>query len=280
MNELFTDFSSRTLVTIVDILLVTFLIFRLLLLVRGQRAWRVVIGIAVFVLALWLSDVFGLRTLNWLLDKASLLAPVALVILLLPELRQAIEGMARLGIWSERFLGTRRSIGDLTLEEIVRATQVLSGQKTGAIIIIERNNPLDDVASTGIPIQAKVSAPLLESIFYGENPLHDGAIVIRFDRILAGACRLPLSESQNLSNNLHMRHRAAVGITEQSDALALVVSEERGTISICTGGVLTPIGPNDDLREILRREVGEDDSKPKGGKAILTKSAEPKEVTQ
>ncbi len=228
--------SWKGLVNVIDILLVAFVIFRLLKLVRGTRAWRVVMGIGVFVVALALSDTLGLRTLHWILDKATLLAPVALVILFLPELRQALDGFARFGIWSDRLIGGESDLADGTLEEIVKAAEELAQSKTGALIVIERSNRLDDVAQTGSPVHGLVTAPLLGAIFYEGNPLHDGAVLIRDKEVLAAACRLPLSESSKIGAQYHMRHRAGLGVSEQSDCVVLIVSEERGSISLAVDG--------------------------------------------
>lgn len=235
-----------------DVLLVAYLVFRLLKLVRGTRAWRVVIGIGVFLLAVFLSDKLELKTLHWLLDKATLLAPVALVILFLPELRQTIEGFARVGIWSERLITGDKPINDATLEEVARAAEDLARTHTGALMVIERGNRLDDIAANGVMVRAQVTSQLLGAVFYEGNPLHDGAVVIRDGEVLAASCRLPLSESMQISSRYHMRHRAAVGMSEQADCVVVVVSEEQGSVSVAVDGRLTDVSGHDDLRAKLR----------------------------
>lgn len=247
--------SWRGLVHVVDILLVTYLTFRLLKLVRGTRAWRVVLGIGVFVAALALSDYLGLQTLHWILDKATLLAPVALVILFLPELRQAIDGFARLGLWSGRFIGGEISVEENVIEQIVQAAGEMSDERTGALIVIERNNHLDDIAANGVPVHADVTAALLGAIFYEGNPLHDGAVIVRDREVLAAACRLPVSESSSIGDKYHMRHRAGIGVSEQADCVVLIVSEERGSMQLAIDGGLIQIQNKEELATRLRQEL-------------------------
>jgi diadenylate cyclase len=222
--------------------------------VRGTRAWRILGGIVIFVLGLWLSNVLKLSTLHWLLDKATLLGPVALVILLLPELRQALEGFGKLGKFTERLSGGELHVEAKSIEEIVAAVTEMAAARVGAIIVLERVGSLDEIIGNGVRLDARVSAPLLNSVFYMGNPLHDGAAIIRGDHVVAAACRLPLSESSKIDSMLHMRHRAAVGVTESLDCMAIVVSEERGVISIASDGKLRRLGSHIELREILNKE--------------------------
>lgn len=244
------DPSYKGIVAVIDILLVTFLIYRVLKLVRGTRAWKILIGIGVFVLALFLSERLQLNTLHWILERVSVLGPVALVILLLPELRQAIEGFARIGLLPERLLAGD-SATHSTLEEIVEAATDMSQRKIGALIVIEREERLDDVVRNGVPLKAEVSAALLEAIFYHGNPLHDGAAIIRNDLVYAAACRLPLSENPTLGAQYHMRHRAGIGVSENADCVVLIVSEERGQVSVAVNGELTVAEDSEDLKKML-----------------------------
>jgi diadenylate cyclase len=248
-----------------DIFLVTYLIYRILILVRNTRAWRILLGIVVFIAALFISDALQLRTLHWVLDKATALAPVALVILLLPELRQALEGFARLGLWTSRIGGPVNSSSAKAIDDLVAGMTELAQQRLGALIVIERANPLSDVIANGVPLDAQLTPALLNSIFYKGSPLHDGAAVIRSDRVIAAACQLPLTESEDVSRKVHMRHRAGIGVSEQSDCISLIVSEERGTISVAINGRMTFCeGPNE-LRAILNHELRglEKEGKPK-----------------
>jgi diadenylate cyclase len=264
---------DRALVAAVDILLVAFLIYRILMLVRGTRAWRIVMGLFIYLFVLGLSERLGLKTLHWVLAQALSIWPVALVILLLPELRQAIEGLGKLDRWTSRIGGTPPRAEARTVEEIVASVAELAAGSIGALIVVERSASLDEIIANGVLLNARVSAPLIVSVFYERNPLHDGAIVVRGDRLTAAACRLPLSESSRLDQHVHMRHRAAVGVTEATDCLAIVVSEERATISVASEGRLRRLSSHLDLRDILNRELRSDDGshrakRPKGRKAV------------
>ncbi len=245
----------RGVMAVIDILLVAFLIYRLLKLVRGTRAWKVLIGIGVFVGALFLSEKLELHTLHWILEKASVLAPVALVILLLPELRQAIEGFAKIGLLPERLLTGESSTSHTVLDEIVEASENMARRNIGALIVIEREEQLNEVARNGVPLNAEVTAALIEAIFYHGNPLHDGAAIIRKDNLLAAACRLPLSENPLLGAQYHMRHRAGVGVSEAADCVVIIVSEERGECSIAVDGELIHCKSGEDLKNRLQSLV-------------------------
>lgn len=258
------EFSRESLVHVFDILLVAYLNYRLLSLTRGSRAWRILGGIVAFILLLFVSSYLELQTLNWILDKATLLAPVALVILLLPELRQALEGVGKLGFWPKRLASLATNTEPRTVDAIVQAAAELATASVGALIVIEREASLDEIISNGVRLEAQVSAPLLGSIFYDQNPLHDGAAIVRGDVLVAAACRLPLSESAGLDQTLHMRHRAAVGVTEGRDCISVVVSEERGHVSYAVDGVLTQVSPSE-LRSILKKELlGGEEAKTNG----------------
>lgn len=255
------------LVAVLDVLLVAYLCYRLLMLVRGTRAWRILVGIGIFVFFLGISERLGLTTLHWVLAQAVPLGPVALVILLLPEMRQAIEGLGKLDRWTQRLASPAETRAEArTVEEIVAATAELAAGRVGALIVVEKAAPLDEIASNGVALSAAVSAPLLGAIFYEGNPLHDGAVVIRDDQILAAACRLPLSESTRIDQSVHMRHRAAVGVTEATDAICIAVSEERGTISVAIEGRLRRLNGHLELRDLLNRELRGDEA-PKPPKA-------------
>lgn len=249
-------------IAVLDVLLVAYLIYRLLMLVRGTRAWRILVGIGIFVFLLGASERLGFQTLHWILASATPLGPVALVILLLPELRQAIEGLGKLDRWTQRLASPSEARAEArTIEEIVAAAAELAAQRVGALIVIEKAAPLDEIASNGVALSAAVSAPLLGAIFYEGNPLHDGAVVVRGDTILAAACRLPLSESTRIDQSVHMRHRAAVGVTEATDALCIAVSEERGTISVASDGRLRRLGGHLELRDLLNQELRGEEEK-------------------
>ena len=223
------------------------------------------LGLLVFGVLLFVSGALGLTTVNWILTQASLLGPVALAILFLPELRQAIEGLTKLSWFPDSVteVGHEKNLDRGSVEEIVGAVAEMARDRIGAIIVIETGGHLDEIAANGVMLNAKITTSLLGSIFYGQNPLHDGAVVIRGNNILSAACRLPLSESR-LERNLHMRHRAALGVTEQNDVIAIVVSEEKGSIRVSSEGKLYVIASSAELREFLisNTTTGEPGSNP------------------
>ncbi len=243
----------------IDIALVTILIYRLLLLVRGTRAWRITLGVLGYLLLMLASEILKFNTLYWLLEKGSVVGPVALVILFLPELRQGIEDFGRFGVFLQTPIGLTSRPEEVsqarTIEEIVAACAELASESVGALIVVEKTISLQEIVSNGVALGAEVSAPLLGAIFFENNPLHDGAVIVRRDTIAAAACRLPLSESSRLDPVVHMRHRAAVGVTENLDCIAIVVSEERGTISVAFEGRLRRLANHLELREFLNHEL-------------------------
>jgi diadenylate cyclase len=239
-----------------DIAIVAFLIYRLLLLVRGTRAWQIFAGLVVFLALLALSSELKLVSLNWILERMTLLGPVALVILFLPELRHGLEGLGKFGLFGvQRIVAKEVPTYASTIDEIVRAVSQLARDRVGALVVIDRSLALDDIADTGQHLDAKVSAPLLQSLFHDGNPLHDGAAILRGDRVLSAGCRLPLSDSRTIDRRVHMRHRAAVGVTENSDCIAIAVSEERGTVSVAQNGFLKTLAAPIDLSEFLAAEL-------------------------
>ncbi len=269
----FRELSMVNLIHIIDILLVAYLVYRVLSMIRGTRAWRILGGVVIFIGALFLSDYLQLKTLHWVLDKATLLAPVALVLLLLPELKQTLEGFARIGLWPEAF-SRDKGTGAQTVEEVVAAVAEMSASRLGAIIVIERGTHLEEIATNGVILNAAVSAALLDSIFYHGNPLHDGAVIIRSDTILAAACRLPLSDNPRLEKSLHMRHRAGIGISEQSDAIAIIVSEEKGTVSVAIDGAIRRLSGHIELRDVLNKELRNGDEQGRRGRRRKDRSEE------
>jgi diadenylate cyclase len=234
-----------------DILAVAFLIYRLLLLAKGTRAWQITAGLAIFFLAVFISDRAQLFALNWLLRQAFPLGPVAIVILFLPELRHALEEFGRPGFWG-RSLGlvAKEEMRDM-VDAVVTAVSTLSVKRIGALIVFEREVGLGDIIETGTPMDATVSSELIGTLFYKGTPLHDGAVIIREDRIVAAGCTLPLTASPKVDATVHTRHKAALGMTEESDAIVVVVSEETGTISIAMEGKLIRGLRDETLRERL-----------------------------
>jgi len=227
-----------TLRDLLDILLVTVLIYQLLLLIRGTRAVQLVMGLVVLFVLYALSRLLGLVTVNWLLSYVGIVIPIAFLILFQPELRRMLEQLGRGGVLSTAFGPPLGREAIRLVSDVARAARVLSIRKTGALVVLERNTGLTDVVETGIRVDATVTVPLLLTIFYPNTPLHDGAVILRGNRVLAAACLLPLSENPTLSKTLGTRHRAAVGIAEQTDAVAVIVSAETGVISVAREGEL------------------------------------------
>lgn len=241
---------SSTWMGILDVLVVAYLIYRLLLLVRGTRALQILGGLGTLLLALVLSDRFQLNTLNWLLRQVVPLGPVAIVILFYPELRHALEEFGP-RFWSRGLsLLNREDVSEM-IEAVVSAVGMLSAHRIGTLIVFERQTGLDDVIGTGVLLDAVVTVELLETIFYKGTSLHDGAVVIRNSKIAAAACILPLTDRPKVDATVHTRHKAALGMSENSDAVVVVVSEETGTISLAIDGKLLRGQSEETLRERL-----------------------------
>lgn len=231
--------AARAVAVVADILIVAYVIYRILVLIRGTRAVSLIKGLAVLFIANLVSRILGLTTVYWLLQRAITMVFVALPIVFMPELRRALEQIGRGRLFGAGFDLFSREDAARSIGEIARAASLLSAQKIGALIIIERDTGLQDFVETGVRMDAVVSAELLMNIFIPNTPLHDGSVIIRGDRIAAASCYLPLTENPNLSKRLGTRHRAALGISEQTDAVAVIVSEETGAISIASAGRLT-----------------------------------------
>ncbi len=224
--------------TIVDILLVAYVIYKLLMLIKGTRAVQLLKGLAVLVVASALSDRLHLYTMNWILEKTWTMLFVALPIVFWPELRRALEQLGRGGFFGRHFFLVEED-ARRTAREVARAAEIFSRRRVGALLVFMGETGLKEYVESGIELDALVSAEALLNIFEPNTPLHDGAVIIRGNRILAAACYLPLTQENTLlSKEFGTRHRAALGITEQSDALAVVVSEETGIISLVQGGKL------------------------------------------
>jgi diadenylate cyclase len=242
-----------------DILAVAWLIYRLLLLAKGTRAWQITAGLAIFFIAVLASNKLQLYSLNWLLRQAFPLGPVAIVILFLPELRHALEEFGRPGFWGQSLgLVAKEEMRDM-VNAVVVAVSTLSVKRIGALIVFERESGLEDIISTGTEVNAIVSSALIGTLFYKGTPLHDGAVVIRGDKIVAAGCTLPLTVNPKVDATVHTRHKAALGMSEESDAVVVVVSEETGTVSIAVNGKLLRGMRDDTLRDRLMSflQIGE-----------------------
>ena len=243
-----------TVISVIDILLVAIVIYEFLALIRGTRAALILVGVSVVILAFYFSRVGQLTTLNWLITRVLPYAVFALIVIFAPEIRQAL---ARLG---RRLTFARGSGPDAdAYDDIVLAANLFSQNQTGALMVIEREIGLRTYIESGVAIDAQLSYDLLATIFRPSAPLHDGAVIIRGDRISAAACFLPLSMNPVLSTQLGTRHRAAIGITEETDSIAVVVSEETGSISLAVAGTIERDLAIEQLRDrmgiLLRRYV-------------------------
>jgi len=221
-------------IDVIDIAVVSFLLYKLFALMRGTRAVHMFFGLIVLFLLSVLAQWMNLIAVNWLITSLRTVWVIAFVIIFQPELRRALSMLGQNPVLS-RLVRMRQSH---VIPEIVKAVQEMSENKVGALIVLEKDMGLKNYAETGTTVDARVSAELIESIFTPPSPLHDGAVVIQNDRVVAAGCTLPLSTNQRLSQALGMRHRAALGMSEESDALVIVISEETGTISLVEDGKL------------------------------------------
>ena len=240
---------------IVEILILAFLIYHILVWIKNTRAWSLLKGLLVVCAFVAIAALFNMSTILWIVQHVTGLAVTAIVILLQPELRSAMEELGQTNILSSLFnLDYTRTpegrFSDKTINEIVRATMQMSKVRTGALIVIEQTSPLQEYARTGIDVDALVTSQLLINIFEKNTPLHDGAVIIRKNRVVSATCYLPLSENR-MDKNLGTRHRAGVGISEVTDSLTIIVSEETGEISIAYRGSLTRNVSEEVLRERL-----------------------------
>ena len=238
---------------IIDILVVTLIIYQVLILVRRTRAVQLVIGLGVLFAAYLVSVWLQLYTLQWLLSRVGLVVPLALLVLFQPELRRVLEQFGRGGVSLVGFTtnGLDREARIRLINDVARAARILGSRKIGALIILERRVGLADFIETGIRIDGVATVQLLINIFFPNTPLHDGAVIIRGNRVLAAGCLLPLTERPGLSRALGTRHRAAIGITEETDAVSVVVSEETGTISLAREGRISRGLTEDELKASL-----------------------------
>ena len=232
-------FSGIGITDVIDILIVAFVVYKLLGLIRQTRAEQLLKGVLLLIVATFLSEVLGLHTINWLLKGIVALGAVAILVVFQPELRRALEYMGRSKIVKAPFGQMDKEEGKQITAQIVRAVENFSRDRVGALIVFEKETSLMDIIETGTVIDAEISEQLLGNIFYEGAPLHDGALIIRRGRAHAAGCVLPLTQDNSISKDLGTRHRAGIGITENSDAYVIVVSEETGVISTASEGKLT-----------------------------------------
>lgn len=251
-----------------DVLIVAFAVYQLLLMFRGTKALQIILGLALVYLAARIAFEGGLMTVNWVLQNLLGVWFLLLIILFQPELRRAL---ASFGLRSRLLRSFARRQEAHIIDELVRTAVSLAGKKIGAIIVLERETKLSDYVDSGVAVDAVLSRRLLESIFYPGSPLHDGAVIVQGGRVTAASCFLPLALNPDVSAELGTRHRAAIGLAEETDALAIVVSEETGSISFVRGGAIA-----EDLDAArLRRLLGEHLEPARSG---ATQDAKPREA--
>ena len=242
-------------VDVVEILIISFLFYYILLWIKNTRAWNLFKGIMIILIFILLALIFHMNTILWLAENLLSVGLLALVIIFQPELRKALEnlgGKNLFGRWFNFGKTDNDRFSDRTIEELIKASYAMGKVRTGALIVVEDEILLNEYVRTGIDVDAIISSQLLINIFEKNTPLHDGAVIVRGDRVVSATCYLPLSDSLVLSKDLGTRHRAAVGISEVSDSLTIVVSEETGKVSIALRGQIYHGVDADFLREKLR----------------------------
>lgn len=246
--------STITFLDVMDIVVVAYFLYRLFLMLKNTRAATLGKGLMVLIGFTLICRWLNLHVISWLLEKSMTVIMVALPVVFQPELRRALEQIGHGKLFHKGSELDEQELEEM-LDSVAHATKVMSKNKVGALMVFERATGLAERIETGVPIDGLVSSGLLQNIFVKDTPLHDGAVIIRGNRVVAACCLLPLTENRNLSQELGTRHRAAIGMSEQSDAMILVVSEETGTISIARNGELMRYLTVDDVKEILRTAI-------------------------
>jgi diadenylate cyclase len=246
----------KLLVNLIDILIVAYVFYRILLLIRNTRAEQLLKGLVILLILSLISRWAGMATVNWLLNKVWTGIFIALPVVFQPELRRALEQLGRGSFFTTGRSTNKTSDLERNIDEIVKAAVSLSADRIGALIVWERETGLKDFQDIGVPVDAEISRELMINIFTPNTPLHDGAVVIRNGRVHIAGAFLPLSDNPTLDKRMGTRHRAAVGVTEVSDALAIVVSEETGSLALAREGRIDAFLTEKSLREILMQELG------------------------
>lgn len=240
---------------VVDIAIMAFLIYKVIMLMRRTNSGAVAKGVLLLLFALGVSTFFHLNTVSYLLQQLMVWGVVALVVIFQPEIRRFLEQMGRTSLGKVFTPEEARNELDSAITQTVDAYMSLSKSKTGALMVFERKNMLDDAIKTGTALDCTVNAELLKNIFWNKAPLHDGAVIVRAGRIVGAGCMLPMSGNVNLARELGMRHRAGIGASEHTDAVVAIVSEETGSISVAVGGMLKRHLAPETLERLLRNEL-------------------------
>lgn len=243
-----------TLSSILDILVVSYIFYKSYVLIKETRAEQLLKGIIFIIIFIPISKLLNLEMLYWILSNTITIGVLSFIIIFQPEIRRALEHIGRTAFNDKHILEDEETM-ERVITEIVNAVDNLSKSKTGALIVVERLTGLGETINTGVKIDAVVSSALLENIFVVNTPLHDGATIIRNDRIISSGCFLPLTSNNDLNKSLGTRHRAAIGLSENSDAIIIVVSEETGNISLAVNGSLTRNYDKNKLKDILIRII-------------------------
>ena len=246
-------FNRPRVIDFIDILLLTVIIYELLVHVRQTRVSQTIKGIVILLLATWLSGVVGMRTIHALLSWAINAGPVLLIVLFQPEIRRILEELGNNSVFDAAGRLQKTNDTELIIDEMILAFEHMARRRVGALVVVENKIRLNDVIATGTRVDGLISQPLLENIFEPNTPLHDGAVVIRGDRVISAACLLRLSDTTGVGRDLGTRHRAGLGMSEVSDATVFIVSEETGIISMAEGGRLVRHLDETSLRQILHR---------------------------
>ena len=246
-------FNRTRLIDVIDILLLALLIYELLVHVRQTRVSQTIKGIVILLAATWLSGVLGMRTIHALLSWAINAGPVLLIVLFQPEIRRILEELGNNSVFDAAGRLQKTNDTELIIDEMILAFEHMARRRVGALVVVENKIRLNDVIATGTRVDGLISQPLLENIFEPNTPLHDGAVVIRGDRVISAACLLRLSDTTGVGRDLGTRHRAGLGMSEVSDATVFIVSEETGIISMAEGGRLVRHLDETSLRQILHR---------------------------
>jgi diadenylate cyclase len=242
-------------VEVIDVAVVAFVLYQLLRLLRGTQGTQILVGLVLLAVVGVLATQLNLVLLSWLFKNAGFFILIGVIVMFQPELRRALDQLGRLGNIGRPLAGYSTRLYSQAISEAIRAVERLSTRKNGALIAFEREVGLEDYAATGVRINGEISAEFLQSIFYPNSPLHDGAVIVRGNRIIAAGCLLPLPEEGVVKERLGTRHRAALGLSLASDALVLVVSEETGAISVIEEGKITKNLDGDGLRRLVSVKV-------------------------
>ncbi|WP_346354714.1 diadenylate cyclase CdaA [Azotosporobacter soli] len=243
--------TTISLLDVLDILLVAAVLYRLYVMIKDTRALALLKGLIMLLIATLVSKWLGLNVIFWILQKTLTVVMVALPVVFQPELRRALEQLGR-GKMFKKYMLLNEEETESLLDHMVKAVAILARNKIGALIVVERDTGLNDYIETGIKVDGLVSSEFLVNLFIPNTPLHDGAAVLRGNRIIAAGCLLPLTEDRSLNKELGTRHRAAIGVSEQTDAAVIVVSEETGIVSVAQGGKLTRFSDATELKDNLR----------------------------